>query len=173
MKNLSLIALMCILCTLSTKSIAQKCDLDVDKVDLFSKDHIRSSQNNIGPKRDRWKLILQRTNDKYSWEMVIVYGVDVPKSIQKGESIAIRLENGNIITLVVDGEYPPVRSIGNMQILTHFQPKGELTEADMKKISESPITNMKTNLFGYSNEIEVTSKQGEAIEETAKCLLKP
>ncbi len=159
--------------SMPAKSMAQKCDLDVDKVDAFSNEHIRSGTNPVGSKKFKWKLTLQRTNDKYSWALYIVYGVVVDKSIKKGETVKLKLENGKIIELVIDDNYLPVAGVGTTNVYTVFQPKGALTEATIKDLAESPITNLQTNLFGYSPEIEISSKQGEAIEETAKCLLKP
>ena len=75
--------------------------------------------------------------------------------------------------LVIDADYLPTAGVDGPKVYTAFLPKGELTEANIKDLSESPITNLQTNVLGYSPQIEITSKQGEAIQETAKCLLKP
>ena len=155
------------------KSIAQKCDLDIDKVDAFSNERTRSATNPVGEKRNRWKLILTRTNNKYTWSLYIVYGVVVDKTIKKGETVKLKLENGKILELVIDADYLPTAGVDGPKVYTAFLPKGELTEANIKDLSESPITNLQTNVLGYSPQIEITSKQGEAIQETAKCLLKP
>lgn len=152
---------------------AQKCNLDVDEVDQFTKEHIKSGTNKVGGLFWHLNLTLKKTGAVYGWEMKIKLNGHVPEPIRKGDIIYCKLENDKVIQMVSDDDYAPVHGLEGNQIITQFVPKGKLTEADMKTFSESPMTEMRITLSGNKLEPNVSGRQGSALQEIARCVLMP
>ncbi len=156
-----------------TSSCAQKCNLDVDEVDQFTKEHIKAGTNKVGGIMWHWNLTLKKSGKDYGWEMKIVLNGHIPEPIRKGDIIYCKLENDKVVQLVADNDYAPVHAINGSAIATQFVPKGTLDEAAMKTFSESPLSEMRVALSGNKLEPKITGKQGENIQNIAHCILMP
>jgi hypothetical protein len=174
MKLINAFALTLFITLITINANAQKCKLDVDEVDAFSKEHVKSGTNSVGGMMWHWTLTLKKSGDKYGWEMQIKYGKHIGASLIKGDVIYCKLENGKVVQLVCDNEYAPAYAIFNDgAIITTFLPKGSLDEAAMKDFSESPLSEMRANLGGTKLEPNISNKQGENIKNIARCILLP
>ena len=160
------------LCSL-TSLHAQKCHLDVDEVDQFTKEHVKSGTNKVGGMMWKWNLTLKKSGSVYGWEMKMVLGGHIPEPIRKGDIIYCMLANEKVVQLVADNDYAPVHAVGNGAIASQFAPAGIMDEAAMKAFSESPLSEMRATISGHKLEPKISGKQGEAIQEIARCVLVP
>ncbi len=164
-----------VVCTaVSVSAHAQKCDLDVDKTDEYTKEHVKEGTNKVGPAMWHWKLTLKQSGSKYGWEMQIKWGKHFVDPIKKGDVLFCKLENGKVIQLVADNDYAPSHVASDDGfIVTTYLPKGDLSADDMKALSESPVNGIRVMLAGQKFEPDISSKQGAAIQTTAKCIIAP
>jgi len=152
---------------------AQKCDLDIDELDQFTKEYTKAGTNSIGGKFWHWKLTLKRTGNSYGWEMQIKWGKHFQDELSAGDTIYCKLENDNVIKLIPAGNFAPSHTVApDGFIITTYLPKGELSEADVKSFSEAPLSAMRVILSGTKFEPNISSKQGSAIQNIAQCILK-
>ncbi len=158
---------------LSLNSYAQKCSLDVDKIDAFSNEHVKSSKAAFGPKKYKWALTLSKVNQKYGWELLLLYSGATDGSIKKGDLFKMKLANGKIVDFVVDEDCTSAAQVGRGAIISVFRPKGVLSEAIVKDISSSAITLCLVNTLGQKVELEISDSEGEELKEIARCLLLP
>jgi hypothetical protein len=90
------------MCALPFIGHAQKCSsLDVDEMDAFTKEHVKSGTNNVGQMTWHWKLTLKQNGAKYGWEMTIKYGKHFQDPIKKGDVFYCKLENDKVIKLLL------------------------------------------------------------------------
>lgn len=154
-------------------SYAQACGLDVDETDAFTNEHVRAGSNNVGASAMHWKFALNQKGSKYGWEMKIVYNKHLAEPIKKGDAILCKLDNGKIVKLISDNDYSPsFVAYGDGVVITTITPKGNMEEADMKEFGGSPLSEMRATLSGKEIEPKISSKQGEAMQRIAQCLLK-
>jgi hypothetical protein len=154
-------------------SYAQKCNLDVDETDAFTNEHVRAGSNNVGSSSMHWKFTLNQKGSKYGWELKIVYNKNLQENIKKGDAILCKLENGKIVKLISDNDYPPsFKAFGDGVVITTITPKGNMEADDMKSFGDSPLSEMRATLSGQTIEPKISSKQGAEMQEIAACLLK-
>ena len=165
--------LLTVLVSLSLTTHAQKCKLDVDDMDAFTKEHIKSGTSSIGGAFVRWSLTLKKTNNVFGWEMKMLIGGHIPEALAKGEVVYCKLEDDRIIRLIVEQDCVPVYAVGNGQVVTNYSPKGVLDEASIKAFSESALSEMRVTISGNKLEPKVSEKQGDKIKNIARCLLVP
>ena len=158
---------------LSFSSNAQKCSLDVDKVDAFSNEHVKSSTATFGPKKYKWTLTLGKVNQRYGWELLLLYNGATDAAIKKGDLFKMKLANGKILDFAVGEDCLGAAQVGRGVVISVFRPKGVLPEATIKDISASAITLCLINTLGQKIELEVTDNQGEELKDIARCLLLP
>ena len=156
-----------------TSSYAQKCSLDVDEVDQFTKEHVKSGTQKVGGLMWHWNLTLKKSGNVYGWEMKIVLNGHIPEPIRKGDIIYCKLENEKVVQLIADNDYAPVHAVNGAEIASQFVPKGMLDEAAMKAFSESPLSELRVSISGNKLEPKISGKQGEKIQEIARCILVP
>ena len=173
MKSTFSFALILFISLFSLNTYAQKCNLDVDEVDGFTKEHVKAGTCHVAPMLYHWKLTLKKSGSKYGWEMQIKWGQNISEAMRKGEIIYLKLENNEVIQLVLDNDYPSSQVVDGQQIITTFMPKGALDEASMKKISESPLSGIRVVLSGKTVEPNISSKQGENVQNIAQCIMMP
>jgi hypothetical protein len=158
---------------LSFSSYAQKCSLDVDKVDAFSKEHVKSSTTTFGPKKYKWTLTLSKVNQLYKWELLLTYNGATDGAIKKGDVFKMKLADGKILDFVVEEDCLGAAQIARGAVMSTFRPKGVLAEATVRDISASAITLCLINTLGQKLELEVSDNQGEELKDVARCLLLP
>ena len=173
MNTLKRICLLIAIGLMPTLSHAQKCNaLDVDELDAFTKEHVKSGTNSVGAVMWHWKLTLKQSGTKYGWEMVIKYGKHFQDPLKKGDVFYCKLENGKVIKLVLDNEYSPTHVVASDGFITStYLPKGDITAQDMQDFSESALSEMRVEVSGMTLEPKISDKQGSAIQEIAKCIV--
>lgn len=155
-------------------SYAQKCNLDVDETDAFTKEHVRSGTNTVGSALWHWKFTLKQTGNKFSWEMQIKWGKHFQDDFKKGDVVLCKLANDKVIKLVSDENYSPSHVVASDGfITTTYLPKGSMEAEDMKAFGESPLSEMRVVLSGTTLEPSISSKQGSALQNIAQCIIKP
>lgn len=160
------------LCSL-TSLHAQKCNLDVNEVDQFTKEHVKSGTHKVGGLMWNWSLTLKKSGKVYGWEMKMLLNGHIPEPIRKGDIIYCMLENEKVVQLVADNDYAPVHAVNSNVIQSLFAPAGVMDEAAMKAFSESPLSEMRATISGHKVEPKISGKQGEAIQNIARCVLVP
>ena len=173
MGRFSVFPLVVLFVALSFCYYAQKCSLDVDKVDAFSNEHIKSSTASFGPKKYKWTLTLSKINQLYRWEMLVTYNGATDAAIKKDDVFKMKLADGKVVDFVVEEDCLGAAQIGRGVVISSFRPKGVLAEATIKQISASPITLCLINTLGQKIELEISDKEGEEIKDVARCLLLP
>jgi hypothetical protein len=173
MKLFHTLALSAVLGLGATASYGQDCNLDIDEVDQFSKNHLKSGTSKIGNLMWHWNLTLKKDGNVYGWEMKIVLGGHIPEPIRKGDIIYCKLDNDKVVQLIADNDYAPVHAVNGSNIISQFVPKGTLDEAAIKTFSEAPLSEMRVTLSGNKVEPPISGKQGKSIQTTARCLLLP
>ncbi len=152
---------------------AQKCKLDKDEADPFTKEHVKSGKAMIGKTYVKWSLTLNNISGKYGWEMTMGIGGHIEEVLQKGSIIYCKLENEKVIQLVLNNDYIPMHSVVNGTIITYYTPKGDLDEGAIKVFAESPLIGVRATIAGNNIEPVVTDKQGNLLQNIARCLLLP
>ncbi len=152
---------------------AQKCKLDVDELDQFTKEHVKAGTSKVGGMMWHWKLTLKKSGNTYGWEMRIVLSGHIPQPIKKGDIIYCKLKNDEVVQLIADNDYAPVHAVNGSAIVTQFVPKGSLDEAAMKAFSKSPMSELRATVSGNKLEPKISGKQGKSIQSIAKCILEP
>ena len=160
-----------ILMTVSNTLYAQKCNLDVDKTDVFTKERIRSGTNRIAPALYNWKLTLERNGDAFSWGMFIKYAIHIQEPMGPQSTLILALADGTVIKLVPDMAYEPTHVVSSAGIVSTLRPKGKLTMENVQALSKSPITALRVVLSGRTVEPNISKGQGEDFQNIARCLL--
>jgi hypothetical protein len=173
MNKLNKICVALLICLIPVLAHAQKCKLDIDETDAFTKEHVKAGTSHVGGMMWHWKLTLKQTaNNKYGWEMQIKYGTHLQDAMGPNDVVYCKLENGKVIKLVCDRIYEPSHVVGSGVIITSYLPKGNLDAGEMKDFSESPLSEMRVVLSGKTLEPNISGKQGSAIQDIARCILK-
>jgi hypothetical protein len=174
MSKLSKLCLVLLVALMPAISHAQKCNLDIDEADAFTKEHVKAGTSSVGGAMWHWKLTLKQSGAKYGWEMQIKYSKHFQDDIKTGDVIYCKLENGKVIKLIADNNYAPSHNaFSDGVIITTYLPKGNLDASDMKDFSESPLSEIRVTLSGTNIEPNISSKQGNNLKEIAACILKP
>ncbi len=174
MYNLKKVFAIVVISILPTLSYAQKCSLDVDETDAFTKEHVKSGTNAVGGVLWHWKLTLRQSGTKYGWEMQIKYGKHFQDDFKKGDIVYCKLAGDKVVKLIADNNYSPTHTLASDGFMTStYLPKGEMTQEDMKAFAESPLSEMRVTLSGIALEPNISSKQGNALQNIAQCILKP
>ena len=158
---------------LSFDAHAQKCSLDVDKVDAFSNEHTKSSTVSFGPKKYKWTMTLSKVNQAYGWELLLTYNGATDAAVKKGDVFKMKLANGKVVDFVVDEDNKGAAQVARGMMIMTFRAKGALPEAVVRDIWASPITLCQINTLGQKIELEISDSQGEELKEVARCLLLP
>ena len=169
------LAILLLLLAGSQLSIAQiKCKLDIDDADAPAHLRTRFGTNVLGVLGSGWKITLKQTGDKYLWSMQVKWNIHFTDPIGQGQLIYLKLANGNLLQLAADKDYRPTYSLypGNV-IVSNYLPGGDLSENDIKLLSESPLANIKITISGQDIEPQISVTQGRNVMNTALCLMKP
>ncbi len=150
---------------------AQKCNLDVDKTDLYTKERLRSGTTNIAPPLYHWKLTLLRSGDKFGWKMQIKWGMHLQQGLDQNSVLALRLEDGTVINLVPDKLYEPSHTVSSAGVISTMYPQGNLTEEQVQSMASSRVAGIRVELGGRDVEPRVSAKQGGSVMATARCLV--
>lgn len=160
-----------LLLIVSPSGFAQKCDLDVDKIDVFTKQRVRSGTAQIAPALYHWKLTLERSGDVFSWAMFIKYAIHIQEPLSPKSTLVLALADGTVINLVPDANYEPTHVVSSAGVVSTLRPKGILSLENIQALAASPISNLRVVLSGRNVEPNISKKQGEAFQNIARCLL--
>jgi hypothetical protein len=121
-----------------------------------------------------WQMTLMQKGEKYFIGMRIIQGGDIRYIIKQGEKIMILLENGKIVELEMDKDYLPVANVGAGGITTLWLTNSEVDRKTMKRLSRSPITDIKVVIQGVDivmDSKKLKDKQVNAIMDAATCII--
>lgn len=158
--------------TALTPSVASaQCKYVRESKDAFSGETVKKAADlAIGPWM--WTMTLEQRNDKYFIGLKILQSGDIRYILGKGEKVWIKLENGKLLELEMDRDYPPVAQAMGGTIVTLWVTNTEVDEKMMKRLSNSPITDVKTIIQGVDVVLpKVKGRQAEAIMNSASCIL--
>ena len=117
------------------------------------------------------KMGFNKIGETYFVNIELVYSGNIRESIKKNDTFAIKLSNGEIVTIYSQDESLPalVASVGN--IFTSYVAKYDIDAASIKKIAESVPTFIRINLDSRIYDKELDSKTKKNFTNAAKCIL--
>ena len=165
-----------ILCLFTLHALAQKCSLDVDEVDAFTKKHVKAGSYRISGKYkyQEFNLTLKKNDTRYEWEMKLVFMKAIPGLMKKGDIISFILENEKVINLECNKDVAATLLGGATGVVySTFLPGGPLDEATVRFLSESPIAKVRIIVAGETFDADISSKHGRNVQDIARCILLP
>ncbi|MBK9400429.1 MAG: hypothetical protein IPN36_06055 [Bacteroidetes bacterium] len=163
-----------LLCMTLTSSFAQKCKYDVETTDAFT------GTKTIGTtaKLPQGALIgFNLSNNKYWVGIFIEFFGEKNDKIAKGDSLLLKLGNGEIITLYTNDNYAPTSYVYGQgtsaaNVKSYYKPNYTADAATMGKIAANPVTDLKFFMGVNNLPIAVDEKFREKIMNAAACILK-
>ncbi len=156
-------------------TFAQKCKFDEDKKDPFTGSNMRVVAHKIGPPSWNWNFSLEQNGGKFFISMRMLRAGKMEDIYPTGRKIMLKLENGKILELTADKDFPPGYAVNSVDgtIWTNYIPKFEVDKAFITDLSSSAITDVKVTLGSQDIIVpKVGGKQTDRIMESAACLLK-
>lgn len=171
MNKLLLITLMFVVCTSSVVQ-AKKCSYDIDKKDEFSGKTTRSTSATLAKS---WKMIFSKSDEVYSISVYLLLPGEINTGVNKGDSLLIKLTDGEIIRLVSENDVAPRSYVAGTgayaAIVTDFTPLYLSTKEDFEKISKAGISVVRVFIGTQFMEVSVKKKDGKKISRAAQCIL--
>jgi len=170
-KHLSFTLLMALIPAIA---FAQNCKFDEDKKDPFTNGRLRVVAHKIGPVSWNWNFSLEENGGKYFISMRMLRAGKMEDMYPKDRKVMIKLENGKILELTADKDFPPGYAVSSDGVIwTNYIPKFEVDKAFLTDLSSSPITDIKVTLGSQDIMLpKITGKQTDRIKESAACLVK-
>lgn len=170
MKNIFTLILSLIL----TTGYAQKCKYDVETTDAFT------GKKTIGTtaKLPQGALIgFNLSSDKYWVGIFIEFFGEKNEKIAQGDSILLKLSNGEIITLYTNDTFSPTTYVygqgtAAVNVKSYYKPNYTTDAATMGKIAQFPVTDLKFCMGANNLSIAVDEKFREKIMKAAGCIIK-
>ena len=148
---------------------AQKCKYDYEKKDPITNE---LTKGNSFPVKTYWKIGLNKLGNQYWVGMYILYNTEIKDIITPENTMILKLQNGEIITVNASENFPPsyrvnVNSVA--PITTAYQAKFTISEEDLKRLSESPLVFIRMGVGSRTQDSEI--KNGSKFQNNAKCIL--
>lgn len=160
-------------CLIFTFGYAQKCKYDVETTDAFT----GKKTLGISAKLPNDAAIgFNLANDKLWVGLLIQFFGEKNEKIAQGDSLLLKLSNGEIITLFTNDVVAPTSYVAgsggyNPNIASYYKPNYTIDMANMIKLSQVTITHLRVG-FGANNiTIPVDEKYREKIMKAARCIL--
>ena len=148
---------------------AQNCKHVVEKKDEFTKLTTRSAK--IGFSSD-CAVQMQRDADKATMGFYIQkFGV-IDAKLTAGHKVLFKLENDEVIELVLDKDCPPTAQRVGSNVYTSWWFTVPVDDAFYKKFTKSPVTAIRTSIGGLETTVRVKEKAGSALMDTFICMLR-
>ena len=157
-----------------TSGFAQKCKYDVETTDAFT----GKKTVGISAKLPKGALIgFNLASDKYWVGLYIEFFGEKNEKIAMGDSLLLRLGNGEIITLYTNQESAPTSYIVGQgtayaNVKSYYKPDYNTDAATLTKISLNPVTDLKFYMGINNLAISVDEKFREKIMKAAGCIIK-
>jgi|GEM_PF-4204730 len=172
MKKLFILSFLLVTSLSTTHVFAQKCDLDKDEIDPYTKTHVKSSKIVFGNMMKKWIFLMEKSDDKYYVTLNMAEIGEFHNKATTETKLLISLENGKVIEMPVDADVLPSVQIVGSNINTQWLIKCDATMEKMKMLAESPIAGMRITMSGKDfNAPDFKSKQSSRVMKTAECLL--
>ena len=166
--------LMILLSLILTNSYAQKCKYDVETVDAFT------GKKTLGTtaKLPQGALIgFNLSSDKYWVGIFIEFFGEKNDRIAKGDSLMLKLGNGEILTLFANEDFGPTSYVYGQgtaaaNVKSYYKPNYTADAATISKIAQSSITDIKFFMGANNLSFAVDEKFREKIMKAAGCISK-
>jgi hypothetical protein len=153
-------------------SFAQDCHFDVNEKDKFSGEITKKADQRLGSIMTHWNIVLEQRGAKFFIGLRTLKNEAVRAAVTKGDKFYLRLEDGNVIEIVADNDYEPSFYAANGGVQTTITTRGEVDIEAMKKLSASPLTDIKMTVGGKDlTQSKILSKQSKNVMEYAACLV--
>ncbi len=162
-----------LLSSLSLITSAQKCKFDKEEVDAFSKEYRRSTDYMKISKAPMWWIQFEQRDKSYYMTVFISLLKEVREPIKKDSKIMVKLKDGQILEFVITEDVASVVNVEQQRfIVSQWTPKVAVTEDQLKKLSSSPIEQVRTTVGGNEcNMPEAVNRGTEKVMNMAACLL--
>ena len=153
-----------------------KCKFDVEKKDAFNGGDYKSVKISMvegnGPFGPRFYFEFFKANNSYSVKIQFGLNTAVREIVPLGTELTIKLANGEMVHLYSSVETVPVIMLGEGYGTALWTIPFDLSTDNLSKLANSYPTNWKCD-FGTQNILhEISSKYGEKVSISCKCLLK-
>lgn len=151
---------------------AKKCSYEINKVDEFSGKATKSTSATIAKS---WKMFFSKNDNTYAISVYLLLPGEINAPINKGDSLFVKLNSGEIIRLVGENDVPPrsyvMGSGAYAGIVTDFTSTYQCTLQDLEKIGVSGVSIVRIFIAQQFMEVPVKKKDGEKMAEAATCVL--
>jgi hypothetical protein len=151
---------------------AQKCKYDYEKTDEFTGEISKG----LTIKITNWLYIgINKAGDNYYLGASIVINGELNYYVEKGDSLLIKLSNGEMMTLYSKERSAPVsqvvQSFYTASVVTRFDIRYDLSEEQLQILSKYDVTYLR--IFAGSNQYddETFPKTAAKIKNGAVCIL--
>ena len=147
---------------------AQKCKYDLDKTDPMTNERVRRITFSI---KSYFLISIFRKTDDYRVELNVRFGGERNFKVLAGEKIDLKLADGTILTLSAAQDANPVSYAAPGQVMTIYAVSYNISQDEMKQISENGFTVVKVKLGGEELTYETRDKTIPKTAAGAKCIL--
>jgi len=151
---------------------AQKCKYDYNKKDPITGEETKGSTFNVSTFMgiSNWKMSVNKMGNTYYIGNILNVSGNVREIIKKGETVAFKLSNGEVVTLYAQDDFLPVQQATQNGVYTQFTSKYGIDAETLQKIAENMPTFIRLNAESKVYEKEIPAKLGKQISQAAKCI---
>lgn len=157
-----------------TNNYAEKYKYDVETTDAFT------GKETLGTtaKLPKGALIgFNLSSDKYWVGIFIEFFGEKNDKIAQGDSILLKLVNGEIITLYTNDNFAPTSYVYGQgtaaaNVKSYYKPNYNTDSTTIRKIAKYPVTDLKFCMGTNNLAIAIDEKYREKIMKAATCILK-
>jgi hypothetical protein len=173
-KILTLGILFLFVCTLQLT--AQKCKFEINRTDPITGEATKGNSFWISKGGQGFtvappvKMGFNRAGDSFFVGMFIRYHGNMREVIQKGDPIAFKLSNGEVVTIRSQDDFLPTAHAAQVVVST-YQAIYDIDAATLQKIADNPPTYIRISIGNKVYEKELPAKTGKQIADAARCIL--
>jgi len=150
-----------------------KCRLDVDKVDAFSGDTIKDKYL-----RYIWRgavLGFSRVGKNYIIHLNVSKVGDKKESVNQGDELFLKLNNGEMLTLKCGKEAKPDSRIEadqySAEVYTYYRIEFPVSQEDLLNLINSPPIALKMNIAGEEKSLTFKEDDQKDVSDAVYCIL--
>jgi len=119
-----------------------------------------------------WAIQLERLGDEYSIRNRFALGTNTSESIEKGDSLILKLESGTLITVYAKNRVAPkILNKPNEDPVIYFESLSPISIENFKLLSTEKVLFVRTNVGPLVFDHEIKDKAAVKLKQAANCIL--
>jgi hypothetical protein len=178
--NIKILVFLAFTGLITCQAVAQKkCKFEYEKEDPFSGEILKGTKSAVyaitPASSEFWYIGINRINDVFKIANSIQMDGKMTLSLNKGDSIIFKTEDGSIISCYateLTNPIPTSAKVWDQSILcTTYDSKYNISKEQLETFTHSLITHVRINISDEVFQAEVKSKYAKDFMNDAKCIL--